>query len=138
MPGAGREVGRRIDQDEAAGAAVLGVAVEDERPRRRDRHRSDLVQHQRVIDFRRHRPRRVLQQVDARRIERPLVHPDHVGPEALADLRSRRSRCMSPRLMSISSSSVSVTDIGDARHVEIAVPGDDALDARWSGPTARP
>ena len=91
---------------------------------------ADLVQHQPVVDLGGHRPRRVLQQVHARRIERPLVHPHHVGLEPLADLRRRRRAIMSPRLMSISSSSVSVTDIGACAIVEVAVPGDDALHAR--------
>ena len=85
--GAAGEVRRRVDQDEAAGAAVLGVAIEHERPRGRDLDGADLVEHQRVVDFGRDRPRAVLQQVDAARIERPLVHPDDFGLELLSDER---------------------------------------------------
>ena len=64
-------------------------------------------------DLRRHQLRRVLDQVAPRRIERPLVHPHQ---RRLEVPRRRRQSCpppiRSPRLMSISSSSVSVTDIG--------------------------
>ncbi len=134
-PGAGREVRGRIDQDEAAGPAILGVAIEDDRPRRRIRHRADLIEHQPVIDFRRHGPGRVLQQVHAPGIERTLVHPDDVGAEPLADFDFADRQ------------QVAAADVDfvlerqrhrlpGARHLQIAVPGDDPLDPRRS--SARP
>ena len=64
---------RRSDRTRAAARSRLHVA--------------DLVQHQRVVDFGGDRPRAVLQQVDARRVERPLVHPDEFGLELLSDER---------------------------------------------------
>ena len=66
-PGAGGEVGRGIDQDEAARGPVVGVGLEDDRPCGRDRHRSDLVQRERAAGLGRHRARALLQDVRAAR-----------------------------------------------------------------------
>ena len=48
--------------------------------------RPDLIEQQRVIHLGGHRPRGVFQQVHARRVERPLVHPHDIGPEPLPDV----------------------------------------------------
>ena len=74
----------------------------------------------------------VLEQIAALGIERALIHPHQRGLEARVTRRpgARAATIKSPRLMSISRSSTSVTESGATAFVEIAVPGDDALDLR--------
>ena len=133
--GSGREVRRGIDQDEAARGAIVGVAVEDQRSRGRDSRGADLIQHETVVDFGGHGARRMFQQVDARRIERPLIHPDNLGFEPLpdVDLAGRQD---------ITAADVELVfehqrdGHGRVRQLEVTVPGGDAGDARR--PARRP
>ena len=68
-------------------ALTSPVAPPRKRPRRRHLDAGDLVERHRVIDFGRHRPGAVLQQVDAARVERLLVHPHDVGGKPAPDLQ---------------------------------------------------
>src|SRR5215510_9550484 len=81
-----------------------------------------------MIDFRGHRPRRVLQQIDAARIERPFVHPHDLGAEPMSNFNiADRDH-------------VAAADVDLVREsqrdrlpgmslIEVTVPCDDALDA---------
>ena len=63
---------------------LFAVLVEDQRARRLDRDPADVVEQQPRIHLRRRRARRVLQDVQPVRLERPLVHPHDVGLKAPA------------------------------------------------------
>ena len=67
-------------------AAILGISIEDERPGGGYRGRADLIQHQAVVDFGAHDARRLLGEVHASRVERPLVHPHDFCFEPLSDV----------------------------------------------------
>ena len=66
---------------------VPGVAVEHDRPGGRDDDCADLVEREPPIDLGRHGAARLLQKVDARGVQRPLVHPHDLRLEAARGVR---------------------------------------------------
>ena len=111
--GTDRDVGQLVDDDEAAGVAVVGVRVERDRPVEADVAHADLVELER-------RRREMIEVVDVDPVlrvadrgadgagadlhqvrppgqHRVLVHPDDVGLELVGDLGGRRRRRRSRR-----------------------------------------
>ncbi len=104
--GSDRGIGVAVDQDEAAGIAILGVGIEGKRLRRRNVAITDFVQCQclgshmleridvdLVLQFGnrgRNRPRADLDEILSTRQQFILGHPQDVGRELVGHLRPRR------------------------------------------------
>ena len=135
-----RLVGGAVDQDEGAGLAIVGIGIEGDRLRRREvaerRPRSapasspasfssvlTSIRCLQLGDGRRHRRGADLQQIGAARQQRLLAHPDDMRGELVGDFGPRVAACgsTSPRAMSISSASVTVTASPAPRLATIAV-----------------
>src|SRR5262245_392527 len=81
-----------------------------------------------MIDFRGYRPRRVLQQVDPARIERPLVHPHDLGAKPASHLNlAERNHVTAANVDLVGE--CQCDRLPGMRLIEVTVPCDDSLDA---------